>query len=71
MYNKICTTIIVHIILLIHGEIWSKRGKFTSFLLFEVFAKVAEANTQVLNIKSCQPWQKHCQGKVEAKFIFI
>ena len=33
---------------LILGEIWSKRGKFTSLLLVKVFAKVADVNTQAL-----------------------
>ena len=67
MYNKICTTIIVKIILLILGEIWSKWSNFTSLLLVEVFAEVAEVNTEALNIKSCQSRQKHCRGKAEAK----
>ena len=62
-YNNICTTIIVHIIFLILGEIWSKRSNFTSLLLVKVFAEV---NTEALNIKSCQPWQKHCSGKAKA-----
>ena len=62
-YNNICTTIIVHIIFLILGEIWSKRSNFTSLLLVKVFAEV---NTEALNIKSCQPWQKHCSRKAKA-----
>ena len=56
-----------HIILLILGEIWSKGSNFTSLLLVEVFAEVAEVNTEALNIKSHQPQQKHCRGKAEAK----
>ena len=67
-YNKICTTIIVNIILLIVCEIWSKGSNVTSLLLAEVFAEV---NTQALNIKSCEPRQKHCRGKAEAESIFI
>ena len=62
--------IIVHIILLFLGEIWSKGSNFTSLLLVEVFAEVAEVaevNTEALNIKSCQSRQKHCRGKAEAK----
>ena len=46
-----------HIILLILGEIWSKGSNFTSLLLVEVFAEVAEVNTEALNIKSHQPQQ--------------
>ena len=69
-YNKICTTIIVHITLLILGEIWSKWSNFTSLLLVEVCGEVAEVNTKALNIKSCQPRQKHCRGKAKAKCIF-
>ena len=46
---------IVHIILLILGEIRSKGSNLTSLLLV-VFAEV---NTKALNIKSYQPWQKH------------
>ena len=57
--------------LLILGEIWSKVNNFTSLLLVEIFAKVAEVNTEVLNVKSCQSRQKHCLGKAEAKSIFI
>ena len=70
-YNNICTTIIVHIILLILGKIWSKGSNFTSLLLVKVFAEVAEVNTEALNIKSCQSGQKHCRGKAKAKCIFI
>ena len=43
-------------------------SNLTSLLLVDVFA---EANAEALNIKSCQPRQKHCQGKAEAKCIFI
>ena len=37
-----------------------KRSNLKSLLLVEVFAEVAEANTEALNIKPCQPRQKHC-----------
>ena len=50
MYNKICPAIIVHIILLNLGEIWSKESNLTSLLLVEVFAEVAEVNVEALNI---------------------
>ena len=60
----------VHIILLILGEIWSKESNFTK-LLVEVFVEVAEVNAEALNIKPCQSLQKHCGGNVEAKYIFI
>ena len=66
LYNNNCT----HSILIL-GEIWSKGSNFTSLLLVEIFAEVAEVNTEALNIKSCQPRQKHCRGKAEAKCIFI
>ena len=67
--NKIYTTIFVHIILLILGEIWSKGSNLTSLHLAEV--QVAEVNTEAFNIKSCQPLQKYCRGKAGAKCIFI
>ena len=70
-YNNFCTTIIVHIILRILGEILSKESNFTSLLLVEVFAEVDKVNTEALNIKYCQPRQKHCQEKAEAKCFFI
>ena len=62
---------IVHMILLILGEIWSKGSKLTSLFLIDVFAEVAKVNTKALNIKSYQPQQKHCRGSAEAKCIFI
>ena len=71
MYNKICATIIVHIILLILGEIWSEGSNLTTLVLVEVFDEVARVNVEALNIKSCQPQQKHCQEKAEANCIFI
>ena len=71
LYNKICTTIIVHIILLILCEICSKGIILTSLLLIEVFAEVAKVNAEADDINSCQPWEKNCQGKAEAKCIFI
>ena len=71
MYKKICTRIIVHIILLILGELWSKESNFTSLLLVKVFVGVADVNTKALNIKFCRPQQKHCWGKANAKCIFI
>ena len=43
----------LHTIILIFGEIWSEG----SILLVNVFAEVAQVNTEVLNIKSYQPWQ--------------
>ena len=52
------------------GEIWSKGSNLTSYILTDVFAEVAEVNAEVLDIKSYQPWQKHCQGSGEAKCIF-
>ena len=70
-YNNICTTKIVHIIILILGEIWSKGSNLTSLLLVNVFADIAEVNFKALKIKSYQPSQKHCQGSAEAKCIFI
>ena len=42
-----------------------------SLLLVEAFAEVVNVNTEALNIKSCQPRQKHCRRKAEAKCIFI
>ena len=42
-----------------------KVSNLTSLLLVEVFAKVAEVNTEALNIKSCQSRQKCCRGKAE------
>ena len=57
--------------LLIPGEIWSKGSNLTSLLLVEAFAEVAKVNVETLNIKSCQPQQKHCWGKAKAKWIFI
>ena len=41
---------IVHIILLIHGEIWSKASNLASLLLVDVFAEVAQVNVEDLNI---------------------
>ena len=38
----------LHIILLILGEVWSKRSNFTSSLFVNVFAKVAEVNAEAL-----------------------
>ena len=38
----------LHIILLILGEVWSKRSNFTSSLFVNVFAKVAEVNVEAL-----------------------
>ena len=70
-YNKVCTTIIVHIIDLILGEIWSKRSNLISLLPVGIFAEVAEVNAEALNIKFCQPRQKHYREKAEAKCIFI
>ena len=52
---------IVHIILLILGEIWSKGSNLTSLLLVDVF----------VNIKSYQDRQKDCQGSAKANCIFI
>ena len=48
-----------------------KGSNLKSLLLVEVFVEVAEVNTEALNIKSCQPRQKHCRGKAEAKCTFI
>ena len=44
---------------------YGEGSNLTSLLLVEVFAEVAEVNTKALNIKSCQPRQKHCRGKAE------
>ena len=38
----------LHIILLILGEVWSKGSNFTSSLFVNVFAKVAEVNAEAL-----------------------
>ena len=62
---------ILHIILLITGEIWSKASNLTCLLLVNVFAEVPQVNAEALNIKSYHLRQKHCQGSAEAKFIFI
>ena len=62
---------IVHIIILIPGEMWSKGNNCTNLLLVEVFVKVAEVDNEALNIKSFQPRRKHGRGKAEAKCIFI
>ena len=70
MYNKICTTIIVHIILLILGEIWSKGSNFTSLLLVEVFAEVVEVNIEAANIKSCQPRKKNIAEEKPKQNVF-
>ena len=43
---------IVHIILLILGETWSKGSNLMSLLLVDVFAEVAKVNAEALNIKS-------------------
>ena len=43
---------IVHITLLILGEIWIKASNLTSLLLIDVFVKVAQGNVEALNIKS-------------------
>ena len=49
-----------------------KGSNLKSLLLVEVFAEVAEINTEALDTKSCQPQkQKHCRGKAEAKWILI
>ena len=45
-----CTTIILHTILLILGEIWSKGSKFTSSLLIKIFVKVVKVNTKIKQI---------------------
>ena len=57
----------MHAILLIVGEIWSKGSNLTSLLLLNVFTKVAEVNAEAFNIKSYQPWQKHCREGAVAK----
>ena len=62
---------IVHIILLVLGEIWSKGSNLTGLLLASVSAEVAEVNPEALNIKSYQPGEKNCQGSAEAKCIFM
>ena len=41
---------IVHIIILIPGEMWSKGNNCTNLLLVEVFVKVAEVDNEALNI---------------------
>ena len=43
----------------------------TSLHFVDVFAEDAELNAEALNIKSYQPWQKHCRGSAVAKCIFI
>ena len=62
---------IVHIILLILGEIWSKGGNLTGLLLANVSAEVAKVNPKALNIKSYQPGAKNCRRSAKAKCIFI
>ena len=62
---------IVHIILLILGEIWSKASNLTSLHLIDVFAEVAQVNAKALDIKFYQLRQKHCWGSAEAKCVFI
>ena len=61
----------LYTMLLILGEIWSKVSNHTSLLLVDVFAEAARVNAEALNMKSYQPWQKHCQGSAETKCIFI
>ena len=68
-YNKIYSTIIVHIIVLILGEISSKGSSFTS-LLFASFCRGCRDKSWGSYYK-IQPWQKHCREKAEAKCIFI
>ena len=67
-FGNICTTIIVHIILLILSEIWSKGSNLTSLLLANVFSEVAQVNAEALDIKFYQPPRKHCRGSAEVKF---
>ena len=62
---------VVHIILLILGEIWSKRSNLTSLLVVDIFVKIAKVNAKALNIKSYQLQQGHCRGSAKAKSIFI
>ena len=50
---------------------WSEGSNLTTLVLVEVFAEFARVNVEALNIKSCQPQQKHYQEKVEIKCIFI
>ena len=59
------------ILLLLLGEILSKGSNLINLLLVEIFAEVAQVNTEALNIESGQPRQKHCRGKAKAKSIFI
>ena len=59
------------ILLLLLGEILSKGSNLINLLLVEIFAEVAQVNTEALNIKSGQPRQKHCRGKAKTKCIFI
>ena len=61
---------IVHIILLVLGEMWSKASNLTSLLLVDVFAEVAQANAESLNIKSYQPRQKTLPRKGWGKMYF-
>ena len=44
----------LHIILLILGEVWSKGSNFTSSLFVNVFAKVAEVNAEALKVTVIQ-----------------
>ena len=60
---------IVHVILLILGEIWSKGSNLTILCLVDVFAEVAEVNAEAFNIKSYQPRQKNCRD-VPRKNVF-
>ena len=56
MGDKTCAATIVHIILLILGEIWSKGSNLTNLLLVTVFVELTEVNAEALNVKFCQPW---------------
>ena len=47
-----------------------KGSSLTSLLLVAFFAEVTKVNAKAFNIKSCQPRQKHCRGKAEAKMYF-
>ena len=57
-------------ILLLLGEILSKGSNLINLLLVEIFAEVAQVNTEALNIKSGQPRQKALPRKSQNKMYF-
>ena len=56
---------IAHIILLILGEIWSKRSNLKSLILVDVFAEVAEVNAEA----TAKTLLRKCQGKMYFRIV--